>query len=58
MPEFFLTEPEIYEGDSFREGGLNFLTNWAIYLIAAGIIGGTLYITIPTRVPDNIISAR
>lgn len=50
MPEFFTTNPEVYEGDTFRDCAQSFLKNWAIYLGAATLLGALFACTVPPRV--------
>lgn len=50
MPEFILTQPEIYEGDTLLQALPNFLLGWGTLFLAAGGVALILYLGNPTKV--------
>lgn len=54
MPEFMITQPEIYEGDSFAEYGPTFLKYWGLLFAAAIVFGISGKLAGVTRVLINL----
>ena len=50
MSEFFLTQPEVYEGDTLLEASPMLLKGLGIWVGLALVVGSTLYLTSPFRV--------
>ena len=54
MPEFVITQPEIYEGDSFAEYGPIFLKGWGLLFAVVTVFGFSWKLTGITRVLINL----
>lgn len=56
MPEFFLTQPEVYEGDTLLEAAPMFVKGFGSFIGAALFLGSILYFTFPLRVQAHRFS--
>lgn len=50
MPEFILTQPEVYEGDTLLEATPSLLKGWAVVFGFAFLFGFANWIVLPPKV--------
>ena len=50
MPEFILSQPEVYEGDTLLEASPMLLKGFLVFLSMAGLTGFFSYLATPPKV--------